>query len=114
MHFFLGFAYMFERDVINVEPGAPDQREQLANRASMYLTAHATLKDGVDAVTTTYVQPRIDDPSDLRAQSETGFVFKVSTWLSTSISFIARYDSNPATRVLRTDTELNNAITVTR
>ena len=78
-----------------------------------YLSAHATLSDGIDTVTTTYAQPNLRDPSDIRILSESGFVFKISTWLSTSISFVAHYDSNPVPGVLPTDTELKNAITLT-
>jgi hypothetical protein len=52
--------------------------------------------------------------SDLRILSESGFVFKVLSWLSTSISFTAHYDSRPPTGVMRTDTEIKNAITLTR
>ena len=111
---YLGMAYMFERDVFDVEVGSDEARVQFANRASIYLTAHAVLREGIDAVTTTYVQPRIEDPSDIRIQSESGFLFKVSSWLSTSISFVTHYDSNPPAGVLPTDTELKNAITVTR
>ena len=110
---FLGVAYMAERDVYDLSPGSADARLQTAQRASTYLTAHATLSDGIDTVTTTYAQPRLDAPSDIRILSESGFVFKISTWLSTSISFVARYDSNPAPGVVPTDTELKNAITLT-
>jgi hypothetical protein len=110
---FLGVAYMYERDVIEVKPGATDVRTPTHHRVSSYLSAHATLSDGIDAVTTTYAQPRIDDASDIRILSESGFVFKVTKTLSTSIVFTAHYDSNPPTGVLTTDTELKNAITLT-
>jgi hypothetical protein len=110
---FLGAAYMSERDVYNLPPGSGVDRLQTAQRASVYLSAHATLSDGIDTVTTTYVQPRFDDPGDIRILSESGFVFKISTWLSTGISFVAHYDSRPAPGVLPTDTELKNAITLT-
>jgi hypothetical protein len=110
---FFGIAYMFERDVIDAAPGSPDEPVLLANRISNYLTAHATLSDGIDAVTTTYAQPRVDDPSDIRILSESGFVFKVTKRLSTSISFTAHYDTNHPTGVLPTDAELKNAIALT-
>jgi hypothetical protein len=110
---FLGVGAMWERDVYDVAPGGPDARLQTTARANVYLSAHATLSDGIDAVTTTYVQPRLTDASDVRVLSESGFVFKISTWLSTSISFVTHYDSNPAPGVLPTDTELKNAITLT-
>jgi len=108
---YLGVAYMFERDVYDVP--SSDGRVQFMNRISIYLTAHAALADGIDAVTTTYVQPRIDDPGDIRVQSESGFVFKIKAWLATSISFVAHYDSSPPSGVLPTDTELKNALTLT-
>ncbi len=82
----------------DVAPGGPDARLQTTTRMNAYLAAHATLSDGIDAVTTTYVQPATLDPSDIRILSESGFVFKISTWLSTGISFIAHYDSKPAAR----------------
>jgi hypothetical protein len=110
---FLGIAYMAERDVYDLTIGSTDDRLQGAQRASTYLSAHATLSDGIDTVTTTYAQPNLRDPSDIRILSESGFVFKISTWLSTSISFVAHYDSNPVPGVLPTDTELKNAITLT-
>jgi hypothetical protein len=110
---FLGIAYMAERDVYDLTIGSTDDRLQGAQRASTYLSAHATLSDGIDTVTTTYAQPNLRDPSDIRILSESGFVFKINTWLSTSISFVAHYDSNPVPGVLPTDTELKNAITLT-
>ena len=109
---FLGVAYMAERDVYDVAVGSRDNRLQGAQRASIYLSAHATLSDGIDAVTTTYAQPNLRDPSDIRILSESGFLFKISSWLSTSISFVAHYDSNPVPQVLPTDTELKNALTL--
>jgi hypothetical protein len=110
---FSGVAYMVERDIYDVAPGGPDAGLQEAQRISAYLTAHATLTDGIDTVTTTYFQPQIDDPSNIRILSESSFIFKVSTRLSTSISFVAHYDSSPAPGVLPTDTELKSAITLT-
>jgi hypothetical protein len=109
----LGIAYMFERDAIRVEPGKPDAALQFAHRGSSYLTAHATLSDGIEAVMTTYAQPRIDDARDIRILNESGFVFKVGKWVSASISFSAHYDSRPATGVRPTDTELRNTIGLT-
>lgn len=110
---FLGVGAMWEHDVYEVALGGPDARAQNTMRSNVYLSAHAALTDGIDVVTTTYVQPRTTDPSDIRVLSESGFVFKISAWLSTQISFVGHYDSNPATGVLPTDTELKNAITLT-
>ena len=107
---FLGAAYMVERDAYDLAPGAPQARTPVYSRFDSYLSAHATLSDGIDAVTTTYIQPRVEDPGDVRIESESGFVFKVTKIFSTGISLTAHYDSNPVPGVLRTDTELKNVL----
>lgn len=103
---------MLERDAYDLAPGATEQRTPVYSRFSSYLSAHATLSDGIDAVTTTYFQPRVEDPGDIRIESESAFVFKVTKLFSTGITFVAHYDSNPAPGVLRTDTELKNVLTL--
>jgi hypothetical protein len=109
---FLGAAYMLESDVYDVAPGSPQNRTPVYSRIATYLTARATLSDGIEAITTTYIQPRTLDPGDVRIYSESGFVFKVTKVLSTGVTFTAHYDSNPQPSVMRTDTELKNVITL--
>lgn len=110
---FLGVAYMFEHDVTATAPGQTGEWKPVAERLSTYLSAHAKLTDGVDAVVTTYVQPRIDAPSDVRVLTDCGFVFKVGSKLSTSVTFTGHYDSRPPPGVFPADTELKNAIALT-
>ncbi len=110
---FLGVAYMFEHDVTTTAPGQTGEWQPIAERVSTYLTAHAKLQDGVDAVVTLYAQPRIDAPSDVRVLTDCGFVFKVGSRLSTSILFTGHYDSRPPPSVLPADTELKNSIALT-
>jgi hypothetical protein len=109
---FLGLAYMLETDVYDLGPGATRDRTPVYSRFSSYLSAHATLSDGVEAVTTTYVQPRVEDPSDIRIGSDSGFIFKFTKIFSTGITFTAHYDSKPVPGVLPTDTELKNVLTL--
>jgi hypothetical protein len=109
---FVGVAYMLERDVYDLAPGTPEQPTPVYSRLSTYLSAHATLSDGIDAVTTTYFQPRVEDPADLRIQSDSGFVFKVTKVFSTGITFSAHYDSRPAPGALPTDAELKNVLSL--
>ena len=106
----VGVAYMLERDAYDLAVGTPLTRTPFYSRWSSYLTLHATLNDGIDVVTTTYVQPRVLDPGDVRVESESGFVFKVTKVFSTGITLTAHYDSNPIPGVLRTDTELKNVL----
>jgi hypothetical protein len=107
---YAGLAYMLERDAYDLAVGSPLTRTPVYSRWSSYLTLHATLRDGIDVVTTTYVQPRVEDPGDVRIESESGFVFKVTKVFSTGITLTAHYDSNPVPGVLRTDTELKNVL----
>jgi hypothetical protein len=109
---FVGAAYMFEVDVIDAAPGTSGDQRVTAHRTSSYLSAQATLSDGIEAVTTSYLQPRIDDPSDLRVLSESGFVFKMNKVFSTRLTFTAHYDSRPPSGVLPTDTELKDVLSL--
>jgi len=109
--FFLGAACMLERDAYD-EPVGPDLAVPVYARASTYFAITTTLSDGIQAVTTTYLQPRIGLARDIRVESESGFVFKVSKALSTSITLTAHYNSNPPPGVLPTDTELKNVLTL--
>jgi hypothetical protein len=106
---FLGAACMLEHDAYD-EPVGADLAVTFYMRASAYVAATATLSDGIQVVTTTYLQPRIGLARDIRVESESGFVFKVSKALSTSITLTAHYNSNPPPGVLPTDTELKNVL----
>jgi hypothetical protein len=108
---FVGVAYMLERDIYD-PPAAPEQATAVYSRVSTYLSASTALSDGIQAVTTTYFQPRVELLRDIRVESESGFVFKLTKVLATSITLSAHYDSNPLPGVLRTDTELKNTLTL--
>jgi len=109
---FFGAAYMLERDVIDVEPGAREPRNEVYSRWNAYVTAHWKLDTRVSFATTMYVQPRVDDVSNTRLLSETLFYFKVTKVLSAALSATVRYDSEPPTAVKTTDIELKNSLSL--
>jgi len=109
---FVGAACMVEHDAYD-EPVPSDLAVSVYPRFDAYFAATVTLHDGIQAVTTTYVQPRIGLARDVRFESESGFIFKVNKVLSTSITLAAHYNSNPPPTVLPTDTELKNVLTLT-
>ena len=111
--FYLGIAYMFENDVTTPEVGQAGEWRPVTQRVSAYLTEHAKLPDNIVTVATVYFQPDIVDPSDVRVSMDAGFLFAVSKWLSTSVTFSGHFDSRPPPGVLPTDTELKNAIALT-
>jgi hypothetical protein len=110
---FYGTAYMFERDVISVAPGATDANVQTWNRWSNYVTVQWQLDERVILASTIYVQPALDDWSNVRVLDETLFTFKVTKLLAASIAGTVRYDSAPPTEVKRTDTEVKSSLSLT-
>jgi putative salt-induced outer membrane protein YdiY len=110
---FLGTAFMLERDVIDVAPGAADRRDFLIARSSTYVTAHWDVDPRVVLATTMYVQPAFRDLSNVRLLSETLFTFKITKLLAASVAATVRYDSAPPSNVKTTDTEIKNALSLT-
>jgi Protein of unknown function, DUF481 len=112
---FVGTAYMLERDAITAAAGATSSQDraiQIWHRWSNYLTLQWEMDERVIVATTLYVQPAFDDFGNVRLLSETLFTFKVTKVLSASIGGSVRYDSEPPTGVLRTDTEVKNTLTL--
>ncbi len=110
---YLGVAYLIENDVTTPEAGEVGEWQPLTHRISVYLAEHTKLKDNIVTVATIYVQPDIVDASNLRVSVDAGFIFAVSKWLSTNVTFSGHYDSEPPPGVLPTDIELKNAIALT-
>jgi hypothetical protein len=110
---FYGTAYMLERDVISVAPGAGDANVQVWHRWSNYLTAQWELDERVILATSIYVQPVFDDFPNVRVLDETLFTFKVTKLLAASIAGAVHYDSTPPTAVKTTDLEIKNSLTLT-
>jgi len=109
---YAGTAYMIERNVIAVAPGASDANEIVLARLSNYVTAHWDIDTRVVLATTLYVQPQISDFSNTRVLSENVFGFKVTKVLTASISGTVRYDSAPPSDVKTTDTEIKNSLSL--
>ena len=113
---FAGTAYMFERDAITAVAGSTgpqNQSTQVWHRWSNYLTVQWRVDDRTALGTTLYVQPAITDFRDVRLLSETLLAFKVTKLFSAGIAATIRYDSEPPTGVLPTDTEIKNTLLLT-
>jgi len=109
---FVGVACMLEHDTYD-EPVGPGLAVSVQARFSSYVAVTAVLNDGIQVVTTTYVQPRMGLARDVRVESESGFVFKVSKALSTSVTLTTHFNGTPPPGVLSTDSELKNILTLT-
>jgi hypothetical protein len=110
---FLGTAYMLEREVVNVEPGADDDPVTIAHRSSSYLSATLALDARFLLSAVVYVQPRFDRPSDARILGEGNLAIEITKSVGTKIECTVRHDSAPPTGVRPTDVTLRNALTLT-
>jgi len=111
----LGIAYMLEYEQPN--SSALETENTTYHRASSYLTGSFELDDHVQVVETVYVQPRIDDPGDIRVLDESQLVTKVTKRVALTTSLVVAYDSSPLTKEDGTeldtlDTTMKTSITV--
>ena len=109
---YLGTAYMLEAETLDVQAGSGDDDSTLAHRSSNYVSLLAQPDERVTLVSTTYFQPRFDEPSDYRFLSVSSAQFAITKVLSAAITFTLRFDSDPPAGVKRTDAELNNSLGV--
>jgi hypothetical protein len=109
-----GAAYIIELERLDRRMGTRDAgRRTIAHRASLYVTGHEELSAGVSIVETVYVQPRLDEPSDLRVLGELAALTKLSARVALKNSFTIAYDDTPPDGVKRYDTQLELAVIVT-
>lgn len=107
---YAGTAYMVERDVVSVAPGARDEALQVWHRWSSYVTVQWEVDPRAILATTVYVQPAITAFGNVRVLDETLFTFKVTKSFSASVSGTVHYDSVPPTAVKTTDLEVKNTL----
>jgi hypothetical protein len=102
-----GTGYLFEYDRISVLPGASDPPETYEHRLTNYLTARlVVVADQIWIQSTTYLQPRLDQPKDYRALTELELLIKLSEALALGTTLSLLYDSAPPTGVLGSDLRL--------
>lgn len=108
----VGLAYMFEYELLSEAEMVTDSGEDdFAHRASSYLVGHYELDERVGLVETFYVQPRLNDPSDIRLLSDSGLTIAVTTKLSLTTAFSVAWDSEPPETVNKLDTALTTTVT---
>jgi hypothetical protein len=107
-----GLAYMLEIEQL-VDDGLEGAGDRtVSHRASSYLVGRLIVNDKVAAAETIYVQPRLDDPSDLRVLSELSLAVTLTTHLTFKTAFVVAHDSAPPPETERTDTALQSALAV--
>ncbi|MEZ4372774.1 MAG: DUF481 domain-containing protein [Polyangiaceae bacterium] len=109
LHAFFGTAYMLEHTELASDVTPPD-RPALVHRSSNYLTFSWLVDERVSLVSTTYYQPRFDQPSDYRLFSQLSADFGVTPVLKAGMSLMLRYDSLPPGGVESTDWSVVNTL----
>jgi hypothetical protein len=109
-----GAAYLYEYEQLDTRPGTLDAGERrTAHRSSIYLTGHEDLRTGVAIVETVYVQPRLDDPGDVRIYGELSVVSKLSSWIALKNGLTVAYNRTPPDGIKRYDTQLELGVVAT-
>ena len=105
-----GSAYMFEHEQFELEAEDDHPERTSSHRWSNYLSSRVRLEKTTALAWTIYLQPRVDEPGDLRVLSEGDLELKLrrSVVLVTTASM--RYDSRAPAKTKSLDTALKSGI----
>lgn len=106
----LGLGGFFSRETLESEAGTTDNGSQNTWRLNTYLSYLQHINDQVNALSTTYYQPAIDDFSDFRVLEEASLRVKMTDTLSLNLSLDLTHDSKPPQNVNKTDTIYSTGI----
>lgn len=106
---FFGLMYMFEYDEEYFETlDVTDFHRD--HRISSYFSYYLEPTEQFSIAGTTYIQPVINELSDIRISTQTNFLFKISERLQFSTAFSLTYDSDVPEGVLNTIYRLTNGL----
>ena len=108
----LGTAYMFEREHLDLTAGAVDPDRTSTHRWTSYLSSRIVVTDRATLVWSVYVQPAFDDLDDVRVLADVRLGVGVSRSLSLVTSFQILADSEPPEDVESVDTTLKTGFTI--
>ncbi|MEY4546139.1 MAG: hypothetical protein RL685_2334 [Pseudomonadota bacterium] len=90
-----GLAYLLEHERLSEGPQLDSGEARLNHRLSSYVTMRIRLADRLRIGQTTYVQPRMDEPNDLRVLNETELLASIDGTIATKVTFSMGFDSQP-------------------
>jgi hypothetical protein len=108
---FYGAAYMHEHSDLDSKQAGP-AGEGTAHRFSNYAAVTVRAHPKIVFTNISYVQPRFDEPSDVKVLNVTQADFEIAGMLHSRIDITLRYDSVGPADVSRTDLEIKNALEV--
>jgi putative salt-induced outer membrane protein YdiY len=110
---FLGITPMFERERLDANQVGAHPAQTNALRISQYLNARLRLSDRTFLISTTYVQPWVAVPADVRLLNETRLGVGITEALTLRITLNTRYDSRPPGAVSDWTLSWTNGLTFT-
>jgi hypothetical protein len=93
--FWTGVAYMFEREIFEVDTEEQAELFKNSHRASFQISMHIPINVTTVFNTVFYYQPRITDWSDYQVLNESSLLFNLWKALNFGVSFKLRYDTSP-------------------
>jgi hypothetical protein len=110
-HLAHGIAVMAEHERLDAARiGPQDEPAVTVGRLSSYLTLRTRLGEHANLVNTAYVQPRLDDPADLRLLHEAALQVQLGPRVAFQTALNLRYDSRPPESVGSLDLTVRNGI----
>ena len=103
----VGVTPMFEYEVLDGDLGT---QQDGVGRVSTYLSGRLTLASGTALSAVTYVQPRLDAPSDHRVLSQLALEVGLTRAVRLRVRADLRHDSRPPPDVEKTDLRLENGL----
>ena len=107
-----GTALMLEHERLELPDTAVHAHRTTTVRSSTFLTFRVVPSDQLVITSTTYLQPQVSDPGDLRMLENFALATPVSDRLSLTVSFDLRYDSRPPDGIAGLDTRLRTGLTL--
>lgn len=112
VRFWAGSGFMLEYERLTLPPGAEHPRETTVVRSSTYASLRAAGGDRFVLTSTTYIQPQVSDPGDLRILENFAVAAGITEEVALRVQFGLRYDSRPPDDITGLDTALLSGVTV--
>lgn len=106
----LGLAYMFEHEELGLPPESTHPTTTSHHRSSSFVTLSYEPREGLALASTSYAQPRLDDPGDIRLLSQSRLSVQLLGPLTLDLTFDAHYDADPPDDIESLDTTLKTGI----
>lgn len=108
----VGVAYMFEREELSIPAESVHPTATSHHRASSFVTVSFEPRDGLAVASTSYIQPRLDAPDDLRVLSQSRMAVTVLGPFSLDVTFDLYYDADPPDGIESLDASLQTGVGV--